>query len=75
LPGLLARKLGLPLDHVWSETSQTGNLGSASLPVAWALRQHRPHGPVIWTAVGAGLMWGATMVGEHGKAESKNPVV
>jgi 3-oxoacyl-[acyl-carrier-protein] synthase-3 len=64
LPRLLARKLGLPPDRVWSETPQTGNLGSASLPVAWASRRPRPAGPVIWTAVGAGLTWGAVMVGE-----------
>jgi 3-oxoacyl-[acyl-carrier-protein] synthase-3 len=68
LPGLLARKLGLPPDRVWSETSKTGNLGSASLPVAWALRQRQPQGPVIWTAVGAGLMWGAAMVGQQKKS-------
>ena len=67
LPGLLARKLGLALDRVWSETSKTGNLGSASPPVAWAVRHPRPQGPVIWTAVGAGLMWGAAMVGEQNK--------
>jgi 3-oxoacyl-[acyl-carrier-protein] synthase III len=65
LPGLLARQLGLPGDRVWSETPRTRNLGSASLPVAWAARDPRPQGPVIWTAVGAGLMWGAAMVGEQ----------
>ena len=69
LPALLARKLDIPPDRVWSETSKTGNLGSASLPVAWALRQPRPQGPVIWAAVGAGLMWGAAMVGELCKGE------
>jgi 3-oxoacyl-[acyl-carrier-protein] synthase-3 len=63
MPGLLARKLGLPADRVWSETAQSGNLGAASLPVAWAARQPRAQGPAIWTAVGAGLMWGAVMVG------------
>jgi 3-oxoacyl-[acyl-carrier-protein] synthase III len=65
LSGLLARKLGVSEERVWSETAQTGNLGSASLPVAWAAREPRPQGPVIWTAVGAGLMWGAVMVGGH----------
>jgi 3-oxoacyl-[acyl-carrier-protein] synthase-3 len=64
LPGLLARKLGLPPDRVWSETSRTGNLGSASLPVAWASRHPQPRGPVIWTAVGAGLTWGAAITGQ-----------
>jgi 3-oxoacyl-[acyl-carrier-protein] synthase-3 len=66
LPGLLARKLGLPNDRVWSETPTTGNLGSASLPVAWAARQPRPRGPVVWTAVGAGLTWGAVLLGKPG---------
>ncbi|HMC90424.1 MAG TPA: 3-oxoacyl-[acyl-carrier-protein] synthase III C-terminal domain-containing protein, partial [Gemmataceae bacterium] len=62
-PSLLARKLGLPPERVWSETETTGNLGSASLPVAWAARESRPPGPVICTAVGAGLTWGAAMLG------------
>jgi 3-oxoacyl-[acyl-carrier-protein] synthase-3 len=65
MSGLLARKLGLSSERVWSETAQTGNLGSASLPVAWAARQPRTPGPVIWTAVGAGLMWGAAIVGDY----------
>ncbi|HMC90712.1 MAG TPA: 3-oxoacyl-[acyl-carrier-protein] synthase III C-terminal domain-containing protein, partial [Gemmataceae bacterium] len=47
MPSLLARKLGLPPERVWSETETTGNLGSASLPVAWAARESRPPGPVI----------------------------
>ena len=62
---LLAGKLGLPSDKVWSETPTTGNLGSASLAVAWAAHQPGPSGPVIWTAVGAGLGWGAALIGEH----------
>ncbi|HEV3085123.1 MAG TPA: 3-oxoacyl-[acyl-carrier-protein] synthase III C-terminal domain-containing protein [Gemmataceae bacterium] len=62
MPALLARKLGLPPERVWSETAVTGNLGSASLPVAWAARQP-PKGPIIWTAVGAGLAWGAALTG------------
>jgi len=60
-PALLARRLGLPAERVWSQTAQTGNLGSASLPVAWALQEARPEGPIIWTAVGAGLTWGAVL--------------
>ena len=63
MPSLLARKLGLPPERVWSATETTGNLGSASLPVAWAARESRPPGPVICTAVGAGLTWGAAMLG------------
>jgi 3-oxoacyl-[acyl-carrier-protein] synthase-3 len=66
LPGLLARQLGLPPERVWSETPRTGNLGSASLPVAWAARQGASTGVVAWTAVGAGLTWGAAL---SGKAE------
>ena len=62
MPDLLARKLGVPPDRVWSDTAMTGNLGSASLPVAWASRAQAPNGPVIWTAVGAGLMWGSALL-------------
>ncbi len=61
MPALLARQLGLPTDRVWSETANTGNLGSASLPIAWALHQPRPQGLAVWTAVGAGLTWGAAL--------------
>jgi 3-oxoacyl-[acyl-carrier-protein] synthase-3 len=61
LPALLARQLGLPPERVWSETPRTGNLGSASLPVAWASRYPGPQGPVVWTAVGAGLTWAAAL--------------
>ncbi|HKI38541.1 MAG TPA: 3-oxoacyl-[acyl-carrier-protein] synthase III C-terminal domain-containing protein [Gemmataceae bacterium] len=63
LPGLLARQLGLPPERVWSETPRTGNLGSASLPAAWARHRPSPHGPVAWAAVGAGLTWGAALSG------------
>ena len=41
--------------HVWSETPQTGNLGLAALPAAWAAHRPAPQGPVAWAAVGAGL--------------------
>ena len=37
LPLLVARQLGLPAERVWSETASTGNLGSASLPVAYMI--------------------------------------
>lgn len=63
LPGLLARRLGLPADCVWSETPRLGNLGSASLPAAWALGQSRARGPVVWTAVGAGLTVAGAVLG------------
>jgi 3-oxoacyl-[acyl-carrier-protein] synthase-3 len=61
MPALLARRLGLPIERVWSETGRTGNLGSALLPIAWAARKERARGPTIWTAVGAGLQWGAAL--------------
>lgn len=63
MPALLARLLDLPPERVWSTTEQTGNLGSVSLPMAWARRSPLPHGPVVWTAVGAGLTWGAVLTG------------
>jgi 3-oxoacyl-[acyl-carrier-protein] synthase-3 len=63
MPALLARRLGLPAERVWSETPHAGNLGSASLPAAWAAHRPPPHGPVAWTAVGAGLTWGAAITG------------
>jgi 3-oxoacyl-[acyl-carrier-protein] synthase-3 len=62
LPKLLARQLKLHEDSVWSSTPTTGNLGSASLPVAWSTAGRRP-GPVAWTAVGAGLTWAGALTG------------
>jgi 3-oxoacyl-[acyl-carrier-protein] synthase-3 len=67
LPALLARKLGLPAERVWSETASAGNLGAASLPVAWAAHPPVPPGPVVWTAVGAGLTWAAALLGIDGR--------
>ncbi len=61
MPALLARRLGLPLERIGSETAHTGNIGSASLPVAWTARVQSPSRPMIWTAVGAGLQWGAAL--------------
>jgi 3-oxoacyl-[acyl-carrier-protein] synthase-3 len=63
MPGLLARQLGLPPERVWSETPRTGNLGSASVPAAWAAQERVPAGMMVWTAVGAGLTWGAAILG------------
>jgi len=62
MPALLARQLHLPPERVWSETARYANLGSASLPVAWAAHE-TPQVPVVWTAVGAGLTWGAALTG------------
>lgn len=61
MPGLLARRLNLPPQLVQSETARTGNLGSVSLPVAWIARNPSVSHPVVWTAVGAGLQWGAAL--------------
>jgi 3-oxoacyl-[acyl-carrier-protein] synthase-3 len=61
MPAMLARLLHLPSARVWSDVTMTGNLGSASVPAAWASRVTKPRGPVIWTAVGAGLLWGAAL--------------
>jgi len=63
MPALLARQLNLPPERVWSETAATGNLGTASLPVAWVAHQPVEAHPVVWAAVGAGLTWGAALVG------------
>ncbi len=63
LPGLVALQLDIPADIIWSQTSLTGNVGSASLPVAWALQPNLPSGLVAWTAVGAGLTWAAALTG------------
>src|SRR5260370_35357857 len=60
---LLARQLNLPPERIWSETATTGNLGTASLPVAWSAHHALEAGPVVWTAVGAGLTWGAVLTG------------
>src|SRR5205823_2012336 len=62
MPALLARRLGIAPERVWSHTATTGNLGSASIPVAWALRSSPLTGPAIWTAAGAGLTWGAALL-------------
>jgi 3-oxoacyl-[acyl-carrier-protein] synthase-3 len=64
MPALLALQLGIPPERVWSQTPNTGNLGSVSLPVAWAMQSERPRGPVAWTAVGAGLTWAAALTGD-----------
>jgi 3-oxoacyl-[acyl-carrier-protein] synthase III len=58
------RTLGLPENRIWSETARTGNLGSASVPIAWSLHESLPAGLAAWTVAGAGLMWGAALLGE-----------
>jgi 3-oxoacyl-[acyl-carrier-protein] synthase-3 len=63
MPSLLARQLGLAPERVWSQTPALGNLGSASLPAAWATQQPTPRGLVAWAAAGAGLTWAAGLTG------------
>ncbi len=65
MPALLARRLGLPAARVWSESSHTGNLGSASLPIAFAARGSSSRDPVVWTAAGAGMQWGVALFGSR----------
>ncbi len=62
MPRLLARQLELAPERVWSETAETGNPGSASLPVARAARGP-VRWPMVWTAVGVGVQWGAALLG------------
>jgi len=73
MPALLARQLGLPSERVRSATQRTGNLGSASLPAAWALQGEIPGGPVAWTAAGAGLTWAAAITLPGGSGGPRPP--
>jgi 3-oxoacyl-[acyl-carrier-protein] synthase III len=59
---ILARKLGVPAGRLRSRTGEVGNLGSASLPAAWAGAEDAA-GPAVWAAVGAGVSWGAALLG------------
>jgi 3-oxoacyl-[acyl-carrier-protein] synthase-3 len=61
MPALLARRLGLPEEKVWSTTPHTGNLGSASVPIACASHPQGP-GTIVWVSVGAGLTWAAALL-------------
>jgi 3-oxoacyl-[acyl-carrier-protein] synthase-3 len=61
-PAMLAHRLDLPPERILSQTAMTGNLGSASVPAAWCMREEVAQGPVIWTSVGAGLTWGAALI-------------
>ena len=70
---LVARRLGLDADRVWSQTSATGNLGSVSLPAAWAGHKHEMSGPVAWAAVGAGLTAGWILTGATGAGADGSP--
>jgi 3-oxoacyl-[acyl-carrier-protein] synthase III len=67
MPAVLARRLGLPPERVWSTTAETGNLGSASLPAAWAALAAKAGGPIAWVTVGAGLTWAGALTGRVGE--------
>jgi 3-oxoacyl-[acyl-carrier-protein] synthase-3 len=73
LPAILARHLDLPANKVWSETAHTGNLGSASLPVAWSAHSPPNGKAAVWTAVGAGLMWGSALLGTLSVSDTRSP--
>lgn len=66
-PAILARELDIRAERVRSRTAETGNLGSASLPVAWAL-DGAPAGRTLWLAVGAGVSAGAALTVDDGSA-------
>jgi len=63
LPALVARRLDVPVERVHSTTAWTGNLGSVSLVAA--LAHHPPRLPAVCAAVGAGLCWGAMLLGQR----------
>jgi 3-oxoacyl-[acyl-carrier-protein] synthase-3 len=63
MPALAARRLGLPAERVWSRTSESGNLGAASLLAAWEAYHSQMSGPVAWAGVGAGLTVGWALTG------------
>jgi hypothetical protein len=49
------------LVSVWSATARAGNLGSASVPIAWTAGTSPPSPPLIWVSDGAGRQWGAAL--------------
>lgn len=63
LPGLLARLLSLSPEAIHSTTAHTGNLGSASLAVAHVLASEACKPPMVWASVGAGMHFGAMLLG------------
>jgi 3-oxoacyl-[acyl-carrier-protein] synthase-3 len=59
----VAKSLGVPSERVFSNVARYGNTSSASLLIAaaeWSLG-NPPQGPVIFSAFGAGLHWGALL--------------
>jgi 3-oxoacyl-[acyl-carrier-protein] synthase-3 len=61
MPALVAQRLGVPADRIHATTPWTGNLGSVSLLAA--LAHCPPQGTPVCAAVGAGLCWGAVLLG------------
>ena len=67
----VAKSLGVPSERVFSNVARYGNTSSASLLIAaaeWSLGnppevpgQGPPPGPVVFSAFGAGLHWGALL--------------
>ncbi len=59
----VAKSLGVPSERVYSNVGRYGNTSSASLLIAaaeWS-RENPAAGPVIFSAFGAGLHWGALL--------------
>lgn len=59
----VAKSLGVPSERVFSNVARYGNTSSASLLIAaaeWSLG-NPPRGPVVFSAFGAGLHWGALL--------------
>jgi len=59
----VAKSLGVPPERVYSNVARYGNTSSASLLIAaaeWSLG-NPPPGPVVFSAFGAGLHWGALL--------------
>ena len=60
----VAKSLNVPAERVFSNVARYGNTSSASLLIAaaeWS-RGNPPQGPVVFSAFGAGLHWGALVV-------------
>ncbi len=67
IPALVAQQLGVAVERVHSTTATTGNLGSVSLLAALAQEPPR-RGPLVCAAAGAGLCWGAALLGPVARA-------
>lgn len=59
----VAKSLGVPGERVYSNVARYGNTSSASLLIAaaeWS-RENPASGPIVFSAFGAGLHWGALL--------------